>query len=381
MHVVFKKLLTGEGFDHKLIMKKLLSTFFILFICGNLLSAPTPVLLFLSSRDQSDTLGYNLVNELPPLVYNEIMSGRVSLWDSPKKEVQIKPSTLRKLEESSGVEFSRTTQLFIYELWDIDKKAGALQTLGFYFSGRNNAGEEVSYGYVDFLPLQEVLRHTPIPTNANGNCYSSFESVLLNKYYFFNIMQYGEKQVANLKEALQLKEEMKKIVSGKTTPPDFDCKLVSYSIDDSSDSGKNSGSKSKVFINILQTYLNDNREVFYNLGGDKIRNFMQPGKILVSRVEVKERWKKQGDVIQTEPELVRIYVDGKALDSLSGEEFGKLEFLVDFKSPLDFLNEKEFYFRILKINSQTIPIEQSDAYLKGLRTWKWNVLTDFAKYE
>ena len=122
-----------------------------------------------------------------------------------------------------------------------------------------------------------------------------------------------------------------------------------------------------MFINIPQTYLNDNREVFYNLGGDKIRNFMQPGKILVSSRSERTLEKSKEMWIQTEPELVQDLCWWKALDSLSGEEFGKLEFLVDFKSPLDFSEWKEFYFRILKINSQTIPIEQSDSYLKGFQ--------------
>ena len=64
MHVVFKKLLTGENSILNIMKKLLYCMFFILFIFyGSLLSAPTPFLLFfLSSRDQSDTLGYNLVN-------------------------------------------------------------------------------------------------------------------------------------------------------------------------------------------------------------------------------------------------------------------------------------------------------------------------------
>ena len=362
-------------------MTKSLWILFFTFYFTRLLGVQTPVLIFLSARDQADSLGYNLVNELPPLVYNEIMSGRVSLWDSPKKEVQIKASTLRKLEESSGLEFSKTTQLFIYELWDIDKKDGNLETVGFYFSGRSQSGEEISYGYVDYEPLVELLRHSPIPTNSNGNCFTSFESILVNKYYAYNIVQYGEKQINNLKEALILKEEVKSIVSSKTNAPDFDCKLVSYMVDSTNSLETPGSNHSLAFINSLQVFLNENREVFYNLGGDKIRNFMQPGKILVTKVEVKERWKKQQSQILSELEYVRIYVDGKALDSLSAREFGKLDFIVDFKSPIDFLNEKEFYFRIFKINSEEININKSNAFLKGLRTWKWNVLSEFAKYD
>lgn len=361
-------------------MQKIILFILILYRATSL-AAPTPVLLFLSERDQADSLGYNIVKELPPLVYNEIMSGRLSLWDSPKKEVQIKPSTLRKLEESSGMEFSKAAQLFIYEMWDIARKDGELNTIGFYFSNRTANGEEISYGYVDADPLDHLFRHTPIPTNANGNCYTSFESILTNKYYFYNIVQYGEKQISNLKEAIELKEEVRKFLDIKTNPPVFDCKVLWYTIDGLGKE-ENPGTKaSQSFLAALQSFLNENREVFYNLGGDKIRNFMQPGKILVNRMEVRERWKKQDNQIVYEFEMARIYVDDKPLDSLSATDFKKLDFLVDFKSPADFLNEKEFYFRIFKINSQEIDSAKSDAFLNGLKTWKWNVLTEFAKYE
>lgn len=163
----------------------------------------------------------------------------------------------------------------------------------FYFSNRTANGEEISYGYVDADPLDHLFRHTPIPTNANGNCYTSFESILTNKYYFYNIVQYGEKQISNLKEAIELKEEVRKFLDIKTNPPVFDCKVLWYTIDGLGKE-ENPGTKaSQSFLAALQSFLNENREVFYNLGGDKIRNFMQPGKILVNRMEVRKGGKNR----------------------------------------------------------------------------------------
>ncbi len=345
------------------------------------LAVQSPVLLFLSKQDQVDTLGYNIVNELPMLVYNEIMSGRVPLWDSPEKTIQIKPSSLKRLEVSSGDDFIRARQLFIYELWDLDKRKGDLKTVGFYFSSRTTKGEDVSYGFVEYEPLDSLFRVSYIPSNANGNCNISFYEVLKSKYYFFNVVQVGEKKITNIKEALALKDEVKLIVNQRTVPPDYDCKMVEYQIEHNEKDSSETAAKSERLLKSLQLFLNENIEVFYNLGGDKILNFIQAQTVTVSSVEIHENWRKILDRTETELISFRIYAEKEALDILPRADIHEFDLLVDFMTLPDFLNEKEFYFRITKINNQEIVDAQSAAYLKGLKTWKWNQLTEFVRYE
>ncbi|MBP6334063.1 MAG: hypothetical protein KA444_01225 [Bacteroidia bacterium] len=346
-----------------------------------LISAPSPVLLFLSRQDQVDTVGYNLVNELPVLVYREIMSGRVPLWDSPEKSIQIKPTSLKRLEESSGDEFIHAKQLFIYELWDLDKKKGDLQTVGFFFSSRTPRGEEVSYGFVEYVLMDSLLRSTLIPLNSNGNCDLTFHEVLKSKYYFYNIVQIGEKKITNIKEAIALKEDVKGFVNQHTIPVVHDCKYIRYSIEPNDSIQEESRLKSNLFIQSLQLYLNENREVFYNLGGDRIRNFIQPYKITITRIEVEEKWRKVQDAILYELLSIKVFAENQPLDIISLTDIHVLDFITDFKAVQDFLMEKEFYFRIVKVNNQEIVEAQSEAYLKGLHTWKWNQLSEFVRYE
>ncbi len=345
------------------------------------LATHSPVLLFLSKQDQPDTLGYNIVDELPALVYKEIMSGRIALWDSPNKEIQIKPSSLKSLEESSGDDFIHSKQLFIYELWDLDKKKGDLQTVGFYFSSRTGKGEEISYGFVSYQSLDSLFKHTLIPSNANGNCDVTFDEVIKSHYYFFNVVQVGEKKITNIKEALALKDDVKIFLAQRTVPPANDCKDILYFIEllkgDSNSLQKNAAD----LLNKLQLFMNENNEVFYNLGGDRIKNFSQPQKVTITSVEIHERWRKKPDMIANELISIKIFSENQALDLLTKADIHTIEVLVDFKSISDFLNEKEFYFRIGKINDQEITEAQSSAYLKGLRSWKWNQLTEFVRYE
>lgn len=345
------------------------------------LASQSPVLLFLSRQDQVDTLGYNIVNELPVLVYKEIMSGRVPLWDSPNKDIQIKPSSLKRLEETSGDDFIHARQLFIYELWDLDKKKGDLKTIGFYFSSRTLKGEEISYGFVEYDPLDSLFRASFIPSNSNGNCNLTFYEVLKSKYYAYNVVQVADKQITNVKEAYSLKEEVTQFVTERTVPPDPDYKEVTYVIEPTLRDTNQETQKSTLFIQSLQLFLNENREVFYNLGGDRIRNFIQPQKLTITSVEVLERWRKKVDRIEYTPVSLRIFSDNQALDSLSFSEIHVLDLLIDFKSVSDFINEKEFYYRIVKINDQPIIEKESAAYLKGLKSWKWNQISEFVRYE
>lgn len=362
--------------------KRYLVIFFLFYYSlGNLFAAQSPVLLFLSRQDQVDTLGYNIVNELPALVYKEIISGRVALWDSPNKTVQIVPSSLISLESSGGDNFSQAKQLFIYELWDLDKKKGDLQTVGFYFSSRTQRGEEISYGFVDYDPLDSLFRATKIPVNSNGNCDLTYYDVLHSKYYFYNVVQVAEKKITNIKEALALKEEVTQFISQRITPPNHDVKELSYVIQYADNPPDLAMSKSNQFIQSLQLFLNENQEVFYNLGGDKFHDFRQLNNIKVTSVEVFEKWRKENDRIESEFISMQIYVSSHPMNLIEGSDIQLLDLMVDFKSISDFLREKEFYFRITKINNEEIQLGKSVAFLKGLRTWKWNQLTEFVRYE
>lgn len=346
-----------------------------------IIAAQSPVLLFLSKQDQADTLGYNIVNELAPLVYQEIMSGRAPLWDSPEKSVQIQPSSLKSIEESIGDKFIHAKQLFIYELWDLDKKKGELETIGFYFSTRTIRGEEVSFGFVEYPVLENVLRNSVIPSNANGNNELTFYEVLKSKYYFFNVVQVAERKITNIKEALALKEEVKLFVDERTVKPPFDSKEITYKIISDIKDSTEQAIKSNRFIQSLQIYLNANKEIFYNLGGDRIYKFTQSKNISITSVEILEHWRKVGDQVETELIAIKIFAEKEPLNTISRADMHFVDFIVDFKSVSDFLNEKEFYFRIIKINNQEIVEAESEAFLKGLRSWKWNQLTEFVRYE
>ncbi|MEO8088268.1 MAG: hypothetical protein ABI763_15715, partial [Bacteroidota bacterium] len=96
-------------------MKRIFLIF--LFFTKHLHAEEIRVLLFVNTYDQADSVGFNIVQSLPELVYDQIVSGKVVLWDSPKKEDRIEPKTLMQIEKDAQTSFQLTNQLFIYENW------------------------------------------------------------------------------------------------------------------------------------------------------------------------------------------------------------------------------------------------------------------------
>src|SRR5687767_11258832 len=90
-----------------------------------------PVLLLLKRTEQVDTSGCNFVEQVTQLVYKEIIENRIRLWDSPQKEIQITGSTLKEIEKNSSVSFLNQETIFMYEIWENNRKEIVTNTLGF----------------------------------------------------------------------------------------------------------------------------------------------------------------------------------------------------------------------------------------------------------
>jgi hypothetical protein len=353
----------------------------LLFITANLFAEETPVMLFLSKNDQSDSLGFNLVESLPGIVYKEIMANHVVLWDSPKMEDRIEAKTLKTIEKSSNSSFSITNSLFILEQWKIEKKSLTVKTLGFYFSAKNMQGEEVSYGFVEYKSLDSVLRTTTIPANANGSCNTTFNDVLKQKLYYYNVVQYNNKRIANLQESVNIKNEIKPLLPKKAWSREDDCKVVKYVIEEKKDSAGNAGAMSKKLLMLFEKYFNENQEIFMNMGGDLLMGDTANYKVRVSGLQVEEYWIKNDDHIDYSIYKATVLVNGKPLASMPADDLQTLNFLIGFKPVNDFIKEKEFYFRIVKINNEDIPASLAKGYLNALNNYKWNHVIEYAKYD
>ncbi|HRB38588.1 MAG TPA: hypothetical protein PK134_06790, partial [Bacteroidia bacterium] len=69
-----------------------------------------------------------------------------------------------------------------------------------------------------------------------------------------------------------------------------------------------------------------------------------------------------------------------ALNSIPLSEMTMMDLEINGQKLVLALLDKKFNFTITKINSQDIALRQAFVYLKALREYHWNQLTEFVKY-
>lgn len=342
-------------------------------------SQEIPVLLMLKRSEQVDTSGCNFVEQVTALVYKEILSGKVKLWDSQKKDIQITGPTLQSIEKASGVNFTEQESVFIYEMWDNSKREVLTRTIGFSFVQRGNTEEEVNFGYVDYAELNELFMKTKINTNASGLYSSTFTTYLLSKNFAYNIVQFGGKPVRSSGESEDLRKAYVKDMPFNQTllgfyPPD---KYVSYIIDNITEGTDAKSSNSKKMIKKIEEYFQQNQEEFFNLGGDRITSHIQKNKFKVTRVEVNEIWRKIDNSITYDPRSIIIHVNDSALDEISSKELQAMDIMINDAQIYEFLKEKNYNIIITRINSQVIPRKDAYLYFRALQLAEWNKVIQF----
>jgi len=344
-----------------------------------------PVMLFLSAKDQPDTLGYNLVTELPAMLYEALIDGRIPLWDSPEKQIQILPKSLKAIEESNDLSFAASPRLFILEKWTIEKKMLRCEPTGFYFSDRSAKGDEIAYGFVDYSDAELSLTSTAINTNANGSCFETFKYILLNHLYFYNVVQFGSKKITSFEESQRIKRQYAASLSEGLHPPP-DTKKIVYAVEKpgAEEVSLSAGAATYELLKMIEDFLNSNKEVYLNFGGDKISDFRTvngPQSIVVRSLEAEEIWTRNDTGIDAQLIALTVNLENGTLAPFTPEDLWKLDIRTGEKSLNNLLKQKEFYFRILIINAEAISKEESPKYLKALQKFSWNQVKEYVKYD
>ncbi len=374
-------------------MKKRISTV-ILYFCLVIMASEkidavpssdaVPVIFSIVKAEQPDSLGYNIVSGLASLIYNGIVDGKIKLWDSQKKQLQLMPATLLAIEKSGNTQFTAVENIFVYELWETKKSQLKVKTLGFEFAKKTNGKVEINYGYVEYNDALNLIKTSYVETNADGYCFVPYEWVLKMKKYNYNMIQFGQEIVKTKDES----ERIKKLAFERNIySPDLEelivDKRVSYFITENhrlkDDKTLDNGN---LLLSSLAEYLNNNMSIYYHLAEipftDSLLN--NPTKhIRVGKVEITETWDKNGDYISFQPDSIIIFVNDSPLKSVAKEEFNSWDMVVNFKGIEDFLKEKQFFYVINKINNQAIEKAKSYKYQQALFNADWKQINKYVK--
>jgi hypothetical protein len=340
------------------------------------------VILRVKADEQEDTLGVNVVNEITKVAYAAIREGKVQLWDSPKKEVAISFNSLKQIEKSSGLNFIDQQLIYIYDVWNYEKKKLKSVTQGFLFSSKLENGDVVVFGYVEYETLKNTIATSSPLINANGDCYLNLNNYLNKKKYNYQILQFDDKVINNITDSKLLKDDFIGLNDFNVDPNSKDSVESKYIEWTLSASEKLTGTKaqaSRDFINALSTYFHENLEVLYNLSGKNAEEILQNGTWEISSVSFAEIWKKSVTGIKSNPLWMSVSIDSVVIDSIYMDNLVNWDFTINDQNWLDYIQQKNFLYLIVKVNSDVIPIEKSIKYQKGLLSHKWNNLINFVE--
>lgn len=363
-----------------MIFKKI--NFFILFfIIGNLAFADDlPVLSFANKSSQNDSVKGNLLNILPELLYGKLMEGKLVLWDSPKKQIKISAESLKNIETSSRTKFSESVNLFFYENWNIKKKEVEIKLIGLSFANRNDKGEDVSYGFVAYEDISDLLKKTLMPSGADGFYQITIDQKIKYKDYVYTVLQYGSQMMkkADSKKLIESTFKDRKLVT--TSPVLKQEKMIEYSIEYTSRLEGEEVKNSKLFFRAVEDYLRSNEEVYYNMGGQKMSSYLTRTNFKVDRIEISEIWNKDREKVAYYPKKIRISVNGDFLEPINIAELMNWNMQLGFKTAEDFISEKKFYYVLFKINDQEIKLYDALKYQKALEEADWRNIISFVKH-
>jgi len=329
-------------------------------------------ILLVEREAQVDSNGYNFVNDLAHNVYNWIKNGEVVLWDSPERKSKISYSALQGIELNAQSFFRTIKTIYIYEYWSSDRKTTSFSIDGVSFTGSDYKGNDVIFGFVEFKgPMKELCQNTLLLVDANGLSGRTLYSVLMNKEYQYALIYFDNAPVVKYKvsnrinnETFNSKKQVLNYVYAKQT------KLVEYGWDSLS---KEQMVISRQVIKVLNDFFNENRQEFFNLGGDKIYSFLKDAPINITNFNIIETWTKDKDgKIFFTPKTIYLFTRGFELQPVSFEQLDTWKLQINGESLTAFLSAKDYSYTIKKINETMIPYSLAQSYKDALFANSWN---------
>lgn len=364
-------------------MKWINSSLLIILMAGNSFlpasATSTPVILKLSRSLQMDSTGCNYVEQLSEVIYQEIISNRVKLWDSPQMQIQISGEALASIERATRTEFVKSEFVFIYELWESSRDELTSQTLGVSFSNMNADNKIIEYGFIEFKSIKELLYRTRIKTNANGDFEATFAYYLSAKLFNFTMLQFGNTIVKSIEESSSILKNFcaNKRFNRSDLFVDDPVKQILYTIDIKNCGKDDVGLKTKSILISFEDYFNANQELFYNLGGEKIQSHFNKKKVTINRIEISELWTRKAEGIRYDLRSLTVYFDDIALQTIPVRDFMKMELLINSQEAMEVFRSKQFNFVIRQINSQAIEPKHAYLFYKALNTYDWSRLSEY----
>jgi hypothetical protein len=333
----------------------------------------TPVILQLNREKQHDSVGFNLVEEIPKMLMKRIKNGDVLLWDSPAEKHRISYLALKKIEETNEVKFTDLENLFIYQLWELNRNKFHVETFGFSFYHRKPDGKIVNFGFLKLEELSAVFKALIIPSGINGSSNLTYYNAVQSLSYPFNVVRFGRVDLAkNPQKALDLKKEVLENPKLKSNIPYIaEAKDVLYFVLP----GISDNTPNKKLVESFNAYYQRNPHEFFNQALSVKHSHLEKNLVLqVTRIEVEETWVKENGKISYFPKRIKLFINDVPLKPMSMSELGELGIVVDFRPLEEFIKTKSFRYTLMQVNNTRVKGYETKQVQEKLVQGDWNNL-------
>jgi hypothetical protein len=342
------------------------------------------VVLIANKANQKDTLGYNFVNVMAHWTYDNLKAGKIKMWATPYKSEEMSFNTLEGMEISSKLNFADCQNIFLYEIWNSDKTQSSFTITGMSFSSENQAGEMVSFGFIDFNDIEELLKKDFVPVNENGSYGTTFYQLLMNKSYDYEIVYFKDAPIQNpnsknpesdFKYGAKIKNKafnrnklnLNYVPVKQAKIVECEIRTIDYDI------------KSNNIIAALETYFNNNKKDLYKYGGTEIYKYFSNSKILLSECTISELWSKEGGKLYfTLQQIVPVSV-GVTFTPIPIEDVERFNILIDKQSLISILKGKQYTYHLISINGVKVEENNATQYLSELKDGNWYKISTIGK--
>ena len=336
------------------------------------------VIISLKKSEQKNVDGFNLVEFIPRVLYQEIKANKISLYDGPNRIKKISFQTLQVLETQANLHFEEANELAFFEVWESKNKKTEVTLDGISIYGITDKNEIVNFGFVYFNEFKNLFNTRFIDNNANGTYGISVNNYISQRTFEYNITYFNGKFIEKLKP--KKREKVSKSIMesyfGKEikTLKAENKKLVTYQIYPYIN---DSVALNKKIVKALEWYFNESPEEFFNSVSGTAYPFYQKNKIMIDHLVLTEEWTKTGQNISFNPKFITIYYrNNSSRDTIAFDVIKKWPIVIDDLTILDIIRSKNFEYQVISINNQKMEPEYSKFYMISLLSSSWQKINE-----
>ncbi len=342
-------------------------------------------MILVNKDSQTDTFGFNVVDEFLDFVYTKVNEGKLELWDSPRKVSKINFLALQEIENSSGSSFTGSHNFFIYELWSSGRRKTNFDIAGFAFVSVNSKGEDVSFGYLDYTDVANLLKTYYVKPCIDCIYKLSFYDVFMNKMFKFDILYFNDKLIINEHSKHPEKAYLKSLkiknkafgegVTNSNATRVSNSKLITYFI---VKTDYNKGSAA--IFESLEEYFGLHRRELLNYGGKSFIQDFRETEVVFTQCYFTELWTKKNGVIKSElVSFEPVSFGNKFNHPITPELIDSMGIRIKEMDFEKYLGIKDFTYHLKSINNIEIDNSMQSLLLEAILSQEWNKISEFIK--